>query len=53
MLENLGFNYIWNNQIVDKIIYNEIKQRLYDSTDQVLLTTIKRPRNYSLIASLK
>ena len=49
MLENLGFNYVLNYQILYKITYNEIKQRLLDSTDQELI----RPRNYSLIASSK
>ena len=37
MLENLGFNYVWNYQILDKITYNEIRQRLLDNTNQELM----------------
>ena len=29
-LENLGFNYVRTYQILDKITYNEIKQRFLD-----------------------
>ena len=40
ILENLGFNYVWNYQFLDKITYNEIKQRLLDSTYQELMMSI-------------
>ena len=40
ILENLGFNYVWTYQILDKITYNEIKQRLLDSTNQELMMSI-------------
>ena len=40
ILENLGFNNVWTYQILDKITYNEIKQRLLDSTNQELMMSI-------------
>ena len=40
MLENLGVNYVWNYQSLDKITYNAIKQRLLDSTNQELMMSI-------------
>ena len=41
LLYELGYNYVWDNQaILNKIPYLQIKQRILDTTDQNLITSI-------------
>ena len=40
MLDSLGFAYVWNNQALDNLTFQEIKQRLFDNVNQELVMSI-------------
>ena len=40
LLESLGFAYVWENQALDNLTLNEIKQRLFDQANQDLMMSI-------------
>ena len=40
ILDSLGFSHIWNNQAIDNITFQEIKQRLFDHANQDLMMSI-------------
>ena len=40
MLDSLAFAYVWNNQALDNLTFQEIKQKLFDNVNQELIMSI-------------
>ena len=40
LLESLGFAYVFENQVLDNLTFNEIKQRLFDQANQDMMMSI-------------